>query len=157
MALDPLTGFSLGIKGISLISSIFGGKKSSDRAEEQAAREAEIERKVTAERVRQIGVEKEALRGETVARTAASGIKTTSQSSLELLKEQAFEFQMEELITREVGASKAKASLDRGSALAEQYRQSGYQGALSSLGSIFSVLSENKRSTGSPWRVTGKE
>lgn len=148
---DPLTIISTGLKGLSLLGNLFGGSSAKKKAKRQAAEEARIEGEITAERVRQIDKEEEVLAGTTVARTAGSGVKVNSASPLEILADQAFEFERERAITESVGASKARAALDRGSAVASQIDANTIQSSVAGLSSIFSVLQDNKKSTRFYW------
>lgn len=145
---DPLTIASTILTGGGILSGIFGAKKAKRAARRQAEEEARIEGEITEERQRQIDVEERALRGETIARSAASGVKVTSGSTLEILAEQAYEFEKERAITEKVGASKARAALDRGSSLAAQIESQAIGSSASQLTSLFAILSSNKASTG---------
>ncbi len=145
---DPLSIAAVGLQGVSLISSIFGGSSAEKAAKRQAAEEARIEREVTAERIQQLEIEERVLRGETIANTGASGVKTTGATPLAVLAEQEYQFARERMITNRVGASRAAAALGRGEATAAQYRTQTYSNIGAAAGNIFSILSENKRSTG---------
>lgn len=128
------------IGGISVVANIVGSRKAAKAAERQGDAQADTERKVTQERLRQIDRE-EMLMGEaTILATAGSNIKVGSKSTLEVLADQEAEFAREGLITAQVGASAATAALDRGKALATQAKYQGYSNALSGISSIFSIL-----------------
>lgn len=120
-------------------TSYIGGKKAGRAAKDAAAAEAEIEDKITDERIRQIGREEDLMSEATIARTAGSGVKVGGESMLQVLAEQAAEFRREKDITREVGASRASTALQRGSALATQYKYQGLSGAASGIGSAFKI------------------
>jgi hypothetical protein len=147
--MPALTIASTILTGGSVLSGIFGASKAKKAARRKAEEEAAAEGEVTAERVRQIDVEEKALRGETIAKTAASGIKTTSGTTISLLAEQAYEFEKERAITEKVGASKATSALARGNSLAAQIDSQAIGSSVSQLTSLFSILSNNKSKTGS--------
>ncbi len=135
-----VAGIAANVVGAGL--SLFGASSAKTAAENAAAREAKLEGKVTDERIRQISRQETIMRGQTVAATAGGGVKVGSGSSLAILADQASEFRREKQITREVGATRAKASLERGSALATQYRYQGLTGAVGGLGQAFSIASD---------------
>ncbi len=122
--------------------SFFSGKKASSAADRAARREAKLEGKVTDERIRQISRQETIMAGQTVAATAGGGVKVGSGSSLAILADQASEFRRERQVTREVGATRARAALEGGSALATQYRYQGLTGAVGGLGQAFSIASD---------------
>ena len=146
----------LAVAGIaaSVLGSVLGigaASKAEKAAERAAKEEARLEGKVTDERIRQISRQEGIMAGQTVAATAGSGVKVGSGSSLAILADQASEFRREKAITREVGATRAKASLERGSALATQYRYQGLSAAVGGLGQAFSIAAQNnffKKGTG---------
>ena len=115
------------------VISYQGSRKAGKAAEAAGQAEAETERAVTQERLRQIEREEMLLREQTIAGTAGQNIKVDSRSALEVLADQASEFRREREITTEVGASKAQASLTRASALATQYKYQGYSALFSGL------------------------
>ena len=95
-----------------------------------------------ARQLRQLDKEEKVLEGETIARTAASGVRVGKGSPLSLLAEQAFEFSKEREVVSEVGASKAATALGSAAIQGRLARQSGYQSALAGAGSIFSILKD---------------
>ncbi len=135
-----VAGIAFEVLGAGL--GIFGASKAEKAAKAQAAEEARLEGKVTDERVRQIKRQEDIMAGQTVAATAGAGVKVGSGSSLAILADQAAEFRRERTITREVGATRAKASLQRGEALAKQYRYQGLGGAVGGLASAFSIYQD---------------
>jgi len=137
-----VAGVAASVVGAAL--SFFGGRKAEDAANKAAKREAKLEGKVTAERIRQIDRQETIMAGQTVAATAGSGVKVGSASSLAILADQASEFRRERYITQEVGATRARASLETGAALATQYKYQGLSGAVSGLGAAFSILADRK-------------
>ena len=128
------------IAAVSMITSFMGAKKASKAAKRAAKKEAIAEGKVTTERIRQLGVEEELTRGETIAATAASGVKVNQDSPLMILANQAREFAHERRITQEVGASKASAALERGRNVATQYKYQSYSNLAQSASNIFSIM-----------------
>ncbi len=139
-----MTWFAVAGIGISVIGaglSYKSGKEASKAAKRAAKEEARLEGLVTERRIEQIERE-EMLMGEaTVARTAGSGVKVGGQSQLEVMADQAAEFRKEREITKKVGATKAKASLARGTAVAQQAQYQGYSGAASGLAGAFNIAS----------------
>lgn len=135
-----LTAIAAGLSGISAIASIFGGRKAEKAADRQAEEEARLEKRVTEEKVRQLGIEAEQARGQTIATAAGSGVMANKGSPLAVLAEQAFEFERERQVTAEVGASRAATALESGRALGDRYRYQGQQNALSGLASMFGIL-----------------
>lgn len=114
----------------SLASSVFslGSSRLAKRAARRQAREeARIERQVTGERVRQLYSQERTMAGETVARSAGSGVVTTIGSPLMVLSEQATEFERERRFVQMVGASRANAAIAQGRALGRQYQAQGLQ------------------------------
>ena len=101
----------------------------------QGEAEAEVERKVTAEQIRQIDRDEQLTRSATIASIAGSNIKVGSGSQLDVLAEQAAEFARERQFTEEVGASNANVALQRAKAIGEQARFSSYTTALGAFGS----------------------
>jgi hypothetical protein len=123
--------------GAQVFGSVLGGisgRKSSRAAKRAAAEAARAERLVTEERLIQIDQEERAVRGTTMARAAGSGSVVGSGSVLAILAEQAREFERERSITRRAGASRVRATLAQGDAIASQARAQG-------LGSLFQGLS----------------
>lgn len=142
-----LAGVVLGAVG--LISGFIGSKKASKAAKEQAALEAEQERLITGERIRQLGKEERAMYGETVAGYAGGGVLSqfgtmggTPTGAIgapkSVLQEQANEFQREREITQKVGATKVAQGLARGKATAEAYKFAGYSNAAQGIANILS-------------------
>ncbi len=131
---------SVVIGGIGVISSLSAGKKASKAAKQQGQAQAQTEQKVTTERLRQIERQEMLTREATQLGAAGSGVKIESRSVLEVLADQQAEFAKESSITQQVGASAAKAALDRGKAIGTQAKYQGYSGALGGISNIFSIL-----------------
>jgi hypothetical protein len=142
--------------GLGAISSILGGRSAASAARKQGREEARLEGIVTAEKVRQIGVEERITRGETIAGYAGSGVKAfrgvgadpartgydpsrSYGSPLSVLAESAREFARERHITQQVGATRASQALQGAKATADRYKTGGYAQGLSQIGSIFSM------------------
>jgi hypothetical protein len=138
------------LSAIGLISDFMGSKKAEKSAERQAEEEAKAEKTVTAERLRQLGVEERTLFGETLAGYAGGGVLSTtpgltgtrpiSGSPSLVLAEQAKEFKFERKITTEVGATKVQQALAGGKSVADAYRYSGYANVAKGLGDVFGQL-----------------
>ena len=131
---------------VGLISGFVGSKKASKAAKEQSRLEAEAERKVTAERIYQLGQEERQLYGETLAGYAGGGVQVGNQlargglqatgSARSVLDEQATTFARERAITQEVGATKVQQALAGGKATADAYKYQGYANLATGISSI---------------------
>lgn len=135
-----IAGIALNVIGAAF--SIKSGRAAAGAAEDAAAEEARLERRVTSERLYQIGRQEDLMAEATIARTAGSGVKVGSQSQLEVMADQAAQFRRERAITQEVGATRAKASLASGAAVAQQSRYQGYTGAATGLSSAFRIAQD---------------
>ena len=134
------------VGAVGLISSFIGSQKASKAAKEQAALEAEAERKVTDERVYQLGQEERQLYGETLAGYAGGGVTVGNQTNSgavqpigsvrSVLDEQATTFAREKKITQEVGATKVAQTLAGGKAVADAYKYQGYANTASGISNI---------------------
>ena len=134
------------IGAVGLISSFIGSQKASSAAKEQSRLEAEAERKVTQERIYQLGQEERQLFGETLAGYAGGGVTVGNQTNSgavqpigsvrSVLDEQATTFAREKKITQEVGATKVAQSLASGKATADAYKYSGYANTASGISNI---------------------
>lgn len=125
--------------GLNLIGGLIGykrGKKQEDAADEEAARQAKLDERVTAEKIANLRIEERQLAGETRARAAGSGVKVDVGSPLDVLAEQAATFRRERDVTAEVGAEKASLTRLHGKNVGDAYRYAGYGSLFSSLGSI---------------------
>ncbi len=138
------------IGAVGLIAGFLGSKKASKAAKKQADLEAEQERLVTGERIRQLGREERQLAGDTVAGYAGGGVlssfgsmsnvpRETIGSPGTVLAEQSAEFQREREITQKVGATKVAQGLARGKATAEAYKYAGYTNAAQGISNILST------------------
>jgi hypothetical protein len=130
----------IGIAAAGLISSFIGAKKSASAAKSASKKEARAEHAVTSERIRQLNVEERVLAGDTIAATAASGVKVGQGSPLEILAEQAREFHQEKLVTRQVGATKAAAALQSGRDVGNAVKYQSYSNLASGASNIFSIM-----------------
>ncbi len=143
MPLGVLAGISAGLSALGLISGFLGSKKKEKAAKKAGKEEALAEKKVTAERIRQLDIQEGVVRGETIAATAASGVRVNRDSPLMVLAEQAREFAAERRITGEVGATKAAAALQRGRDVGNAVRYQSYSNLARGASSIFSIMSES--------------
>lgn len=128
------------LAGIGAISSILGGNKASHAAKRAGREEARLEGLVTAEKIRNLGIDERVMRGETRAQVAGSGVKVGEGSPLQVLAEQARSFAAERKITSEVGASKADLALTRARGVASAARYGSYANAANQFGQMFSLL-----------------
>jgi hypothetical protein len=132
---DPFSAAAAGASLVSGIASAFGGKSGSKAAKKAAEEAARQEKVVTAERIRQLQQEERSLAGQTRARSAGAGAVIGSGSVLQVLAEQASEFARERRIVKQAGASRARAALDQGNAVANQAFYGG-------LGNLFAGLGQ---------------
>lgn len=139
---------ALVVSGVSAVAGFLGSQKASSAAKNQAQLEAEQEKKLTTEKLRQLGIEERAVYGQTLAQYAGSGVlanapslsgqpKPNAGSPLVVLAEQAKEFGFQRKITQEVGATKVNQALSGGKATADYYRYSGYANVASNLSNVF--------------------
>lgn len=134
-----VTGAVIGAAGVAY--SVYSSEKAAGKAKKAGKEQARIEKDVTAERLVQIKREEMLMREATVAGAAGSGVKTTSQSALEVLADQKAQFAREAAITKKVGASAAKNALAQGSLVAQQYRAQGISQGAQGLSNVFNILS----------------
>ncbi|GAF74209.1 unnamed protein product [marine sediment metagenome] len=145
-----IAGLVIGAVGV--IAGFLGSKKASKAAKKQADLEAEQERLITGERIREIGREERQLYGETVAGYTQGGVlssfgtmsdvpRETIGSAGSVLTEQQIEFQRERSITEKVGASKVASGLARGKATASAYKWQGYSNAATGISNILANYS----------------
>lgn len=128
--------------GASLISGALGaigGNKAKKAAKKAAAEQARQEAVVTTERIRQLRQEERSLYGRTRAVGAGSGGVVGQGSMLQILAEQAREFERERRITKSVGASRVKAALDQGEAIGDQAFYSGLGNLFAGIGSAAGI------------------
>lgn len=135
-----ITAAVVGVAGTAY--SVYAGEKAAGQARGAARQQAKTERAVTAERISQLKREEMLMREQTIANTAASGLKISSASPLEILAEQKAQFERERAITQRVGASAVKASLQQGRIVAQQYQAQGIAGGLAGLQNTFNILSQ---------------
>lgn len=126
--------------GIGAISALIGGRKASRDAKRAGKKEEALEKMVTAEKIRQIGIEEEVMRGETIAQVAGSGVLASIGSPLAVLAEQRREVGYKRDITSRVGATKAQAALDRAGMVANQAKYSSYGSAANQFASMFGLF-----------------
>jgi len=142
MPLGVIGGIQIGIAALGLISGFLGSKKQEKAAKKAGKADELAEKKVTTERIRQLGVQEGVVRGETIAATAASGVRVGQDSPLMILAEQAKEFAHERRITKEVGATKAAAALQRGRDVGNAVRYQSYSNLAKGASNIFSIMSK---------------
>jgi hypothetical protein len=133
---------AVGITAAGMISSFLGSKKSAQAAKDAAGRQAQDERLVTAEKIRQLNKEERTLAGDTRARAAGSHVKAGQGSPLEVLAEQAREFTHERNINKKVGASKAASALQRGRDVGNAVKYQSYSNLAKGASDIFSIINQ---------------
>ncbi len=144
---EPITMAMAGMAALGLISDFLGGKKASSAAKRAAKKEAVAEGEVTEERIRQLEIEERALKGQTIATAAGSGVITDVGSPLQILAEQAKEFAFERQITARVGATKAAAALQRGRDVGNAVKYQSYSNLARGASNIFTILSQSGQSS----------
>lgn len=141
----PAIAAAVGVAG--LVAQYVGSKKAGKAAKEQSEEEARLEGLVTQEKMRQLGIDERVMYGQTMAGYASGGVQSFAPtlggeprvqagSPSQIISEQQKEFAAERQITQDVGASKVKQSLDRGTALKNQYKWSGYANVASGISGI---------------------
>lgn len=134
-----LTAVSAGLQ-------IYGAKKAEKGAKAQANAQAEVEKKLTAERVRQLDIDERVQYGETLAGYAGGGVLAQTPgldpakfrsgqqgSPLVVLQEAAREFAKEREVTQDVGAANIEQIQLGGKATADRYKWQGYAGAANTI------------------------
>lgn len=134
MPIGAIIAGVIGAAGIGV--SLSGAKKAERAAKSQAAEEARLEGIVTEEKLRQMNIEEMVTRGETIAAAAASGVEVGKGSVLDILSEQAYNFQRERGAVKSAGATRASNALARGSMAASQARYQGISTALNQAANI---------------------
>jgi hypothetical protein len=139
------------------VTSLVAGNKAASAARKQSREEARLEGIVTAEKVRQLQVQEVITKGETIGGYAGSRVKVNqganfeqragdtrgvSGSPLVILAEQQRQFARERHVTRQAGASRTSQALQRGGAIADQYKYQGYSGGLTNLAQMFSLIDQ---------------
>lgn len=125
---------------VSVGATLIAGERAADAADDAASEEARLEGVVTREKLRQLQVEEEVVRGETIAAIAGSGVKVDEGSPLVVLADQAREYEYVRGATREAGASRAANALTRGRAVGDQARYGSYASSANSLTNLFMYL-----------------
>ena len=137
------------LAGVGMVASFVASSKSAKAAKRAAQKEAHAENVVTAERLRQIGIEEKVYAGQTIAGYAGSNVNVQTGSPLVVLAEAAREFQYEKNVTREAGATKASMALQRGRDTATAYKYQSYANLAQGASNIFSILNQSgSKSTG---------
>lgn len=137
-----LAGVAAGMQAVSMVTDFIGSSKQAKAAKRAAKGKARAEDLVTDEKIRLLLKKEEDLAGETVARTAASGVKVSSVSPLMMLADQAREAAYERDITKKVGATKTRMALQEGSDVASAIKYGSYSQAAASGGQLFSMISQ---------------
>jgi hypothetical protein len=138
---DPFTAVAAGMAAVQGIASLFGGAKADKAAKKAAKAQAAAEFRLTQEKLRSLKVEERVLRGQTIAGAAGSGVSVQTGSPLEILAEQAREFQRERMITAQTGATRAAGIKTRGAMVGQQALYGGISAGLGGLSSAFSLYS----------------
>ena len=125
---------------VGAVSSIKGGMDAKSDAKKAAAGQASADLKVTQEKIYNLGQEERQLAGQTLARTAGSGVKVDKGSPLTILAEQAKTFAREKMITSQVGAEKADLTKKRGQMVGSQAAYQGFAQGAQGLSNAFSMF-----------------
>ncbi len=124
------------IGGINAGVNVVSGLKSSSRAKRAAKKEARMERLMTAEELRRLGKEQEAVLGSARAQISGSGFTGYGANTEEYLADLQKEQVLQQAFTAQVGASRASAIEDRGSAQSSAYKMGAYSSLLQAGGKI---------------------
>ena len=122
---------------ISVASLLFGGKKAGDKAKEASGKKAKQELELTLAKTEDLKIEERALKGQTLASVAGAGVKVGMGSPLEVLAEQARNFQRERQTVARVGATNASVISQQGKNVASQAKYQSYQQASNTAMSAF--------------------
>ena len=133
-----IAGAVVGIAGAAY--GVYAGEKAAGQAKKAGRAQAATEQAVTDERLVQIQREAMLTREEQVAGAAASGIKTSSVSTLQVMADTAAQFAREQAITKRVGASAVKSALQEGKIVGQQYRAQGIGQAAQGMSNVFNIL-----------------
>lgn len=125
---------------IGAVSSIAGGIMGKKSASEAAREEARAEGVVTIAKLEDLKAEERALRGQTIAGAAGSGIKVGVGSPIEILKEQAATFARERMTVSKVGATRASVLTKRGKMVGSAAAYQSFSQATGQLASAFSMF-----------------
>lgn len=143
----------MAMQGISALFDLYSGITGHKAASKAAREEARAEGRLTSAKLAQLIREERILRGQTIAGTAASGVKTgtgryggAKSSPMQILDEQRQRFAEERKIVAEVGATKASGALQRGEMVGRQVMGQAISSASSRAGNVFSLWADYKRS-----------
>lgn len=127
---------------VSAISSLVGGSKANKSAGKAAREESRLENIVTKSKVKRLEAEKREMAGQTIQTAAGSGVAADVGSPVDLLVEQAKNFDEEILTTKIAGATRSQAAQTRGKMVGQQAAWQGAGQAASSLSSAFLIAAK---------------
>jgi hypothetical protein len=120
--------------------TLMGGKKAKKGAKEAAKTQAQQEIELTLAKIEDLKLEERNLRGQTIASAAGSGVKVGSGSPLQVLAEQARNFQRERQTVAKVGATNASVITKRGKLVGQQAAYQSYGAVAKGLGDAFKLF-----------------
>lgn len=125
---------------ISAGSSIFGGLSAKNKAKQASEVQAKQELELTLAKTVDLKAEERALKGQTIAGAAGSGVKVGAGSPLEVLAEQARNFQRERQTVAKVGATNASVLTKRGNMVGQQAAYQGFSQGASQMANAFTIF-----------------
>lgn len=137
--MDPLT-IAAAAAAVSSLMSVFGGFSAKSAAERAAKKEAKFEGVLTLAKLENLEKEERVLKGQTIAIAAGSGVKVDKGSPLQVLAEQAREFQRERHTVAKVGATRAAQSMARGRMVGDQAVYQGISQGASQMANAFTMF-----------------
>lgn len=136
------TAAAVVIAAVGAGTSIKGGVDAKSAAGKAGRAQALSEMELTNAKLIQLKEEERALRGQTIAGAAGSNIKTDIGSPLEVLKEQARNFQKERATVAKVGATKAANLTTNSKMVGNQAAYQGYAQGAQGLSNAFLMYSK---------------
>jgi len=140
----PLVAAKVAAYVVAAAASVYGATSASKSAGRAGKKGARLEGQVTTAKLFDLFKQERLLKGQTISRIAGSGVKyspeTSTSSPMEILMEQAKNFERERTTVATVGATAAQQGLQRASMAQTQAISQGVVGASTSLASAFSML-----------------
>lgn len=140
--MDPATIAGI-MSLISAGSSIFGGLSGKSGAKKAAQQQAKDETILTQDKLFTLRQEQRALKGQTIASAAGSGVKVGQGSPLEIIAEQTRNFMREMTLTAKVGASKAQQIKERGNMVGNSAAYQGFSQGAQSMANAFAMFAKS--------------
>ena len=129
-----------GMAIIGAVSSIWGGISGKKSARAASDVQAKQEMELSLAKIEDLKIEERAMKGQTLAGAAGSGVKVDKGSPLEILAEQARNFQRERQTVARVGATNASVISQRGKMVGQQAAYQGYSQGASQMSNAFQIF-----------------